>query len=110
MVLGNPESPVAKSLEAASREVWPRTLPTVIRVMNVPVSPEVAKMTLEAFTAGISPLLGKIIANPNDCIAVDKMLKLAEPLPPVSLAGLVVQIIRLTPSGKQITVLCPPTR
>jgi len=109
-VLGNPQSLVAKNIDAASRAAWPRAFSSIIRVMKsqgeLP-KPEEASMTREAFNAGVAPILGKIITKADSCPVVDKVLKLSEPLPPENLAGMFVQILRIVPSGKELEVLCP---
>lgn len=109
-VIGNPNSAFAKSIEVASDEAWPRAMPSIHRVMKSQgetPDPGDATMTREVFVAGIVPLLGKIITKPASCVPFDRMLKLAEPLPPRNLAGIFVQLARIMPSGKNIKVLCP---
>jgi hypothetical protein len=106
-VLGNPESAVTKGVEAASREAWPRAFRSIARVMKSE-GPGGSTMTRETFNAGIAPTFGRIITNLNSCGPVDKILKLAEPLPPRSLAGILIQILRITPN--ELKVLCPANR
>lgn len=108
-VLGNPDSAFAKSVEAASREAWPGARSTILRVMKSEgetLNPGDLTMTREAFSAGIAPMFGKIITKLDSCPSVDKMLKLVEPVPLRSLAGIFVQILRIAPK-ERIPVLCP---
>lgn len=97
-VLGNPDSVAIKSFAAASVDAWPRLTPAFARIISKDaktVTPEEAGMFRTIFLAVMQAQMKGIIKKPQDCQAADRILKLAEPLPPQNLAGIIVEVARL---------------
>ena len=100
-VLGNPDSLAIKNFAAASVDAWPRLTPAFARIISKDgktVTPEEAGMFRTIFLAVMQAQMKGIIKKPEDCKAADRILKLAEPLPPQNLAGIIVEVARM---GKQ---------
>lgn len=110
MVLGNPQSALAKSVDAAAREAWPKANKMFIRVLLSDKGAPSAgngELTYEQVNAGVRPMLGKLVTDKESCRSVDKMLKLLEPLPAQNFAGIFVEIVRLaTKDNEKKKLLC----
>ncbi|MBO9580655.1 MAG: hypothetical protein J7498_07160 [Sphingobium sp.] len=100
-VLGNPDSLAIKNFAAASADAWPRVLPALARFASKKdgkLSETEATLFRSIFLTVTQQQTKGLIKKPEDCQAADRILKLAEPLPPQNLAGIIIEVARM---GKQ---------
>ncbi len=107
-VLGNPQSVLARNVRAAADEAWPRVGPASLRALarEGKTLPDGLKLTRDK----LDELLGQafvdeIKVKPESCASADKLLKLAEPLPPANLAAMIVEVMHMSSDGSEM--LCP---
>ena len=108
-VLGNPDSQVMKNFTVASEGALSRMGPLFARFASesgLTATPALGEVFKEAFLQEMKKDMKGLLKNPKDCQAADRLLKLTEPLPPVNLAAMIVEIGRMAEKGKD-GFLCP---
>lgn len=94
-LLRQTSGPLIDRYRAASDLAWPQGRGAITRI----VGPEIGSMlgsdlARPLLATLIAPVLTKTI-EPADCPALDRILTLAQPLPPRNMAGLFVSILQL---------------
>lgn len=105
------DNAMIQGLQSAADQAWPHAQPGIAKLAGADAAPYLNNDGARALVGSVIGQLAVKKIKPSDCVAVDRILGLLQPLPPRNMAALIVTIIQLTNSGKKHEdfQICPAT-